>query len=186
MEEVFKLVIASFGGAGVFAVLFTQYFSKILAEKLLLKHKDKLQRDFEKFRLELELDKLRAERLNATKHAIYGQIWGALEGLDRKGDSLWDVPSTENLLAFLSQLETTMKVVGENKIYLSEEDSEPLEAALSAFSVYSENKGEFIEIRSLEIIDRAALNDIIESNAELRKNYKALLRSILQHIRTQI
>lgn len=130
-------------------------------------------------------------RYSDEQFKLYNEFWSSLTDLKQKADDLWKHADNQNLIAFAKQLRETKEKVEKARLFIEENHYQQLKRILLKFSDYSFGKKKLINLRNDRIesgqrINPREIENLIDSNGNLKNHYDKITEEIFLLLRNQI
>lgn len=145
------------------------------------------QKEIENYKINLN----NYSRYADEQFKLYNVFWISLCDLRSSADKLWGRASKDNLLSFAKQLKETKDMLEKSVLLIEDSHYETIMSIIDTFSRFSFGKESLIELaekRSNETrnIQRYQLDELIDSNREIKNEYNELLREISKSLKNHI
>ena len=206
--ETLAAVLLSVGSAGAIIFGLSSWLGKIWANRILEKDKtkykteieelkNKLSRELEYYKNQIELYKLTLLRYSEHQFNLYNKLWVSLAELKIAGDTLWDRVDKDSILDFGAKVKKAKESLLQNALLIEEEHEIKLNDLLEKFSNYEIGKYKLIELDKklkdynfLELLpgisDALERRSIVQENNDTKNAYDELLLVIKASFKKQL
>ncbi|MEM5662739.1 hypothetical protein AAHB62_30185 [Bacillus cereus] len=144
------------------------------------------QREIENYKINLNNYK----RYSDEQFKLYNEFWVSLCDLKNSAEKLWINSSKDNLLPFAKQLRETKEMLEKSVLLIEDSHYETLMRLIDTFSRFSFGKESLMQLaeRRAETrnIQRYQLNELVDSNREIKEEYDAVLLELSKVFKNHI
>ena len=158
-------------------------------EIAMAKLSDKLQKDNDKYKFQIDSLKEYSMRYSEQQFKLYTELWSELYSLKVNADELWDNANHLNLKKFVEQLKQTTDQVKKNSLLIERGHLSELLRLFAEFGEYQVGKQKLIEYEyrdnGTHKDDKEILNMILD-NGDLKNRYSKILDELEIEFRRQL